>query len=89
MWEKLFTLITNIFTFSSKVDRLEKDVEKLQQENRILLEKINQHSSEIKVLVYALQSENDKTKMWVEKEMAKFERRLPSGNAQQNDDKKD
>lgn len=87
MWEKLFNLLTNIFTFSSKVDRLEKDIEKLQQENRILLEKVNQHSAEIKVLVYALQSENDKTRMWVEKEMAKFERRLPSGK--ETDDKKD
>ncbi|MEO6588469.1 MAG: hypothetical protein ABIP06_03985 [Pyrinomonadaceae bacterium] len=54
MWEKLFNLPTNIFTFSTKVDRLEKDIEKLQQENRILLEKVNQHSAEIKVLVYAI-----------------------------------
>jgi hypothetical protein len=86
MWEKLFNLLTNIFTFSSKVDRLEKEIEKLQQENRILLEQVNQPSAEIKVLVYALQSENDKTRMWVEKEMAKFERRLPSGK--ETDDKK-
>ena len=69
----------NIFTLSFKVDRLEKDVEKLAAENKILTEIVNQQRAEIKVLVYAVQSESDKTRMWVEKELTKFERRLPSG----------
>ncbi len=42
---------------------------------------VNQQSAKIDVLVYAVQSESDKTKMWVEKELAKFERRLPSGKS--------
>jgi hypothetical protein len=46
-----------------------------------------QLSAKIDVLVYAVQSENDKTKMWVEKELAKFERRLPSGK--EENEKKD
>lgn len=79
MWEKLFEFLKNIFTVSIKVERLEKDVEKLQQENKVLTEIVNQQRAEIKVLVYAVQSENDKTRMWVEKELVKFERRLPSG----------
>nr|MBA3601704.1 hypothetical protein [Acidobacteriota bacterium] len=44
-----------------------------------LTETVNKHAAKIDVLVYAVQSESDKTKMWVEKELAKFERRLPSG----------
>lgn len=79
MWEKSFDFITKIFTLSATVERHEKEIEKLQQENRLLLEKINQHKAQIDVLVYAVQSESDKTRMWVEREMAKFERRLPSG----------
>jgi len=71
--------LKNIFTLSFKVDRLEKDVEKLAAENKILTEIVNQQRAEIKVLVYAVQSESDKTRMWVEKELTKFERRLPSG----------
>ena len=79
MLENLFSLMTKVFTLTSKVDRHEKEIEKLQQENSLLLEKINQQKAQIDVLVYAVQSESDKTKMWVEKELLKFERRLPSG----------
>lgn len=79
MWEKLFDLMKSVFTLTSKVDRLEKDNEKLQKEIDKLTEIVNQHTAKIDVLVYAVQSENDKTKIWVEKELAKFERRLPSG----------
>ncbi len=32
-----------------------------------MMEIINQHSAKIDVLVYAVQSESDKTKMWVER----------------------
>ena len=79
MLEKLFDLITKVFTLTTKVDRLEKDNEKLQREIDRLNEVVNKHAAKIDVLVYAVQSESDKTKMWVEKELTKFERRLPSG----------
>ena len=79
MWEKLFDLMSKVFTLTSKVDRLEKDNEKLQKEIDRLTEIVSKHAAKIDVLVYAVQSESDKTKMWVEKELAKFERRLPSG----------
>ncbi len=80
MWEKLFDLLKSVFSFSVRVDRLEKDVDKLTAENKLLTDLVQQQRAEIKVLVYAVQSENDKTRMWVEKELAKFERRLPSGD---------
>ncbi len=79
MWEKLFDLMAKVFTLTANVDRHEKEIETLRRENKELLEVINQHAAKIDVLVYAVQSESDKTKMWVEKELAKFERRLPSG----------
>lgn len=72
---------------SSKVDRIEKDIDSLNQEIKRLSILVNEHSSKIDVLVYAVQAESDKTKMWVEKELAKFERRLPSGK--EKNDKKD
>ena len=82
MWEKLFDLMTKVFTLTSMVDRHEKDIEKLKRENDLLLEKINDQKSQIDVLVYAVQSESDKTRMWVEKELLKFERRLPTGKVE-------
>ena len=87
MWEKLFDLITKVFTMSARVDRLEKDVEILRSDNKNLLQIINQQSAKLDVLVYAVQSENEKTRMWVEKELAKFERRLPSGDDRKNEKK--
>jgi hypothetical protein len=89
MWEKLFDLMTKVFTLSATVDRHEREIEKLQQENKLLLEKINRQKAQIDVLVYAVQSESDKTKMWVERELAKFERRLLSGKVEKSDDEKD
>ena len=85
MWEKLFDLMTKVFTVTSRVDRLEKDAEKLRQDVTHLTEINAQLSAKIDVLVYAVQSENDKTKMWVEKELTKFERRLPSGKEDKED----
>ena len=58
---------------------MEKDIEKVQKEVDNLTILVNQQSAKIDVLVYAVQSESDKTRMWVEKELAKFERRLPTG----------
>ncbi|MCY7346405.1 MAG: DUF948 domain-containing protein [Pyrinomonadaceae bacterium] len=82
MWEKLFDLMAKVFTLTANVDRHEKEIERLRRENKELLEVVNQQSAKIDVLVYAVQSESDKTKMWVEKEMLKFERRLPSGKVE-------
>lgn len=87
MWEKLFDLMTKVFTLTSKVDRHEKEIEKLQQENRYLLEIINHQKAQIDVLVYAVQSESDKTKLWVEKELAKFEQRLLLKKPEKDDEK--
>jgi outer membrane murein-binding lipoprotein Lpp len=86
MWEKLFDLMTKVFTLSVRVDRLEKDVEALRQDNKQLLEELSRQKAQIDVLVYAVQNENDKTRMWVEKELLKFERRLPAGGDEKSDD---
>ena len=81
MWEKLFDLMANVFTLTANVDRHEKEIENLKRDNKELLKIVNQQSAKIDVLVYAVQNESDKTRMWVEKEMAKFERRLPTGES--------
>lgn len=88
MWEKIIDFLKNIFTFTYRLDRHEKEIDRLQQENKKLSDTIHHQQSQIDVLVYALQSENDKTRMWVEKELVKFERRLPSGEGKKDDDKK-
>ena len=86
MWAKLLDLIAKVFTLTLNVERHEKQIDKLQAENKELKEIINENSAKINVLVYAVQAESDKTKMWVEKELMKFERRLPTEN--KKDDEK-
>lgn len=66
---KIIWFLEKHFTLSFKVDRLEKDVEKLAAENKILTEIVNQQRAEIEVLIYAVQSVSDKTRMWVDKEL--------------------
>ena len=86
MLDKLFDLMAKVFTLTANVDRHEKEIEILKRENKDLLEIVRQQSAKIDVLVYAVQSESDKTRMWVEKELAKFERRLPSGKIENEKD---
>ncbi len=76
-------LMTKVFTLTENVARHEREIENLKRDNKELLEIVRQQSAKIDVLVYAVQSESDKTRMWVEKEMAKFERRLPTGKSDQ------
>jgi predicted ATP-grasp superfamily ATP-dependent carboligase len=54
MWEKLIGLIDKVFTLSSRTDRLEKDIENLNEEIKRLSILVNEHSSKIDVLVYAV-----------------------------------
>lgn len=76
---KIIELTTKIFSLASRVDRIEKDIERLQNQIDKLNDEMHRQNSKIDVLVYAVQAESDKTKMWVEKELMKFERRLASG----------
>lgn len=79
VFEKLIDASLKVFTLSAKVEQHEKDIERLTMRIDKLSETVNDQSAQIKLLLYAVQNENDKTKMWVEKELIKFERRLPSG----------
>ncbi len=87
MFDKLIETTIKIFTLSVKVEHHDKDIERLTARIDKLSEMVNDQSAKIKLLLYAVQNESDKTKMWVEKELAKFERRLPSGKDLKNDEK--
>ena len=88
MLEKLFDLISKVFTLTSRTDRNEKDIERLQSEIDRLTEIVNNQSIKIEVLARLFNEEREKTTVWVENQILKFERRLPSAKEVKNDDEK-
>lgn len=87
MFEKLFDLITKVFTLTTRVDRHDKDIEELERENKRLAEIIEKQSLQIEILAHTFKDEREKTMLWVENQMLKFEKRLPMGKERKDDEK--
>lgn len=87
MFEKLFDLLSKILTITSRVDRHDKDVEKLQQEIARLSDLNNEQTLKIEILTRLFNDEREKTLLWVENQMLKFERRLPAAKNDKSDEK--
>ena len=85
MLEKLYELVSKVFTLTSRADRHEKDIERLQQEIDRLTEIVNNQSLRIEILSRLFNDEREKTILWVENQLLKFERRLPSGKKENNE----
>ena len=88
MLEKLFELISKVFTLTTRIDRSEKDIERLQSEIDRLTEIVNKQSIKIEVLARLFNEEREKTTVWVENQILKFERRLPAAKEVKGDDEK-
>lgn len=87
MLEKLYELVSKVFTLTSRADRHEKDIERLQNEIDRLTDIVNNQSLRIEILTRLFNDEREKTILWVENQLLKFERRLPSGKEDKNDEK--
>ena len=77
MWKKLYELLERIVTLSQRVSRQEKQIEELRQESRELTGMVHRLAMEVNRLADRQTSEREKTQLWVENQMLKFERRLP------------
>ena len=86
MLEKLYELVSKVFTLTSRADRHEKDIEKLQNEIDRLTEIVNNQGLKIEILSRLFSDEREKTLLWVENQMLKFERRLPSSKEKKSDE---
>lgn len=89
MWEKLFDALKNLIVISTKVERHEKEIDSLKTEVRNLSNLVQALLSELRHVSEQRQADRDFIQVWIEKEMLKFERRLPSSKEEKSDDKKD
>lgn len=76
MWKKLYELLERLVTLSQRVSRQEKQNEELRQEVRELTGMVHRLAMEVNRLGDRQTSEREKTELWVENQMLKFERRL-------------
>lgn len=86
MWKKFYDLAQMVFTFGQQTQRNQSSIETLQQE-------VKQLTGAVQRMAYERQRlrddfdhfkdnerhEREKSALWLENEMLKFERRLPSG----------
>lgn len=87
MFEKLFDLISKVLTITARVDRHDKDIEKLQHEIARLSDLNNAQALKIELLMRLFNDEREKTVLWVENQMLKFELRLPAAKEDKSDEK--
>ncbi len=76
MWKKLYELLERLVTLSQRVSRQEKQNEELRQEVRELTGMVHRLVMEVNRLADRQTSEREKTELWVENQMLRFERRL-------------
>lgn len=89
MWKKLYELLERIVTLSQRVSRQEKQNEELRQEVRELTGMVHRLAIEVNRLADRQTSEREKTELWVENQMLKFERRMLPPRLDVKDDSSD
>ena len=77
MWKKLYELLGRLVTLSERVARQDRQIEELRGEMRELTGMVHRLVIEINRLSDRQAVEGEKTQLWVENQMLRFERRLP------------
>ncbi|MGB9181998.1 MAG: hypothetical protein WCB68_22400, partial [Pyrinomonadaceae bacterium] len=71
-------LLEQLVTLAQRVSRHDKQVEELRQEVRELTGMLHRLAIEVNRLADRQTSDREKMELWVENQMLRFERRLPS-----------
>jgi len=85
MWKKIYELLEQLVTLAQRVSRHDKQIEDLRQEVRELTGMVHRLAIEVNRLSDRQTSEREKTELWVENQMLKFERRLPPAHSSEDD----
>ena len=89
MWERIYNALATLLTISIKVERHEKEVDRLNSDLREMAGTLR----EILVMVRNISTERDQERreiaLYIENQMLKFERRLPIGNSGKTTEKSD
>lgn len=89
MWKKIYELLEQLVTLAQRVSRHDKQIEELRQEVRELTGMIHRLAVEVNRLADRQTSEREKMELWVENQMLRFERRLPSPRPDKEDSHKE
>ncbi len=86
MWERIYNALSTLLTISVKVERHEKEVDRLNSDLREMAGTLR----EILVMVRNISTERESDRreiaLYIENQMLKFERRLPSGKDEKSDE---
>ena len=79
MWEKLYNALSTLVTIGVKVEKHEKEIDLLRTEMRQVSAMLHEVLAELRNVKQQRESDRREVNLFVENEMLKFERRLPSG----------
>ncbi len=79
MWDKIYDALASLFTVGVKVEKHEQEIKELRAENRELLDSVRFLAADIHRVSARQDLEREKIELYIENQMLKFERRLPSG----------
>lgn len=79
MWEKIYDALASLFVVGVKVEKHEQEIRDLRAENRELLDSVRFLAAEIHRVSARQELDQGKIELYIENQLLKFERRLPSG----------
>ncbi|HXU36716.1 MAG TPA: hypothetical protein VN937_10160 [Blastocatellia bacterium] len=79
MWKKLYEVVSRLFALTQKVERHDKEILGLRQEAKDLTAVVQRLVYEIQRISDRETHERDKMQLRLENQLLRFERRLPSG----------
>ena len=79
MWEKIYNALSTLVTIGVKVEKHEKEIDLLRAEMRQVSAMLHEVPVELRNIKHQRESDRREVNLFVENEMLKFERRLPSG----------
>lgn len=79
MWEKIYNALSTLVTIGVKVEKHEKEIDLLRAEMRQVSAMLHEVLAELRNVKQQRESDRREVNLFIENEMLKFERRLPSG----------
>jgi hypothetical protein len=84
MREKIYSAPATLVTIGVKVEKHEKEIDALKKENRELAALIHEILAELRNVSQQREADCREIALFIENQLLKFERRLPSGTDEKN-----
>lgn len=85
MWKKIYELLEQLVTLAQRVSQHDKRIEEVRQEVREMAGMVLDLAIKVNHLEDRQTSDCEKTALWVENQMLKFERRLLPARSSEDD----